>query len=193
MATVLFPIVLPPAPRLEPYPPAMLTENLERLKTVLTGSGNRTRINVSDGRVFFGHFMCVDRDRNVVLGGTEEKRGGAFEGLEAGTTCAERGWGRQDSGRGLADPHRSQPSSEMTSFSMMNVLGALESDLAAMDCLSDLFTFSDLPLPITLAYLRLPFIWPVRSKSICWPCHGEGQIRMPSSLHRFLIIAPNLF
>lgn len=68
--------VLPPAPLVGTLPPSPTTENLERLKSVLAGSGNRTRISVSDGRTFFGHFMCVDRDRNVVLGGTEELRGG---------------------------------------------------------------------------------------------------------------------
>lgn len=68
--------VLPPAPRLPSHEPSALSEDLVSLKTALTSSGNRTRVNVSDGRVFYGHFMCVDRERNIVLGGTEEERGG---------------------------------------------------------------------------------------------------------------------
>lgn len=41
----------------------------ELLKSYLS---KRLRVEVSDGRIIEGNFMCTDRDRNMVLGSCEE-------------------------------------------------------------------------------------------------------------------------
>ncbi|KAL0097610.1 hypothetical protein J3Q64DRAFT_1714310 [Phycomyces blakesleeanus] len=49
------------------------TENIQRLRTYLNF---KTRIQISDGRTFIGVFMCVDKDKNIILAHAEEFRGG---------------------------------------------------------------------------------------------------------------------
>ncbi|KAJ3309064.1 hypothetical protein HDU76_003742, partial [Blyttiomyces sp. JEL0837] len=34
----------------------------------------KTRVMITDGRVFTGIFMCVDKDKNIILSGAEEFR-----------------------------------------------------------------------------------------------------------------------
>ncbi|GAO49092.1 hypothetical protein SAICODRAFT_7546 [Saitoella complicata NRRL Y-17804] len=34
----------------------------------------KTRVHASDGRIFDGKFVCVDRDQNVILADTDEYR-----------------------------------------------------------------------------------------------------------------------
>ena len=36
----------------------------------------RTKITASDGRIFNGIFMCIDKYKNIILSQTEEFRGG---------------------------------------------------------------------------------------------------------------------
>ncbi|OAD79409.1 hypothetical protein PHYBLDRAFT_139438 [Phycomyces blakesleeanus NRRL 1555(-)] len=48
------------------------TENIQRLRTYLNF---KTRIQISDGRTFIGVFMCVDKDKNIILAHAEEFRG----------------------------------------------------------------------------------------------------------------------
>ncbi|KAJ3043803.1 hypothetical protein HDV00_004211 [Rhizophlyctis rosea] len=43
--------------------------DVAKLRTYLS---RKCRITASDGRVFVGHFMCIDKGRNIILSGTEE-------------------------------------------------------------------------------------------------------------------------
>ncbi|KAI9015868.1 hypothetical protein CLU79DRAFT_765030 [Phycomyces nitens] len=51
------------------------TENIQRLRTYLNF---KTRIQTTDGRTFIGVFVCVDKDKNIILAHTEEFRGGEW-------------------------------------------------------------------------------------------------------------------
>ncbi|TPX59142.1 hypothetical protein PhCBS80983_g02671 [Powellomyces hirtus] len=45
------------------------TWRTEKLQSMLN---QRIRISITDGRVFIGYFMCIDKGRNVILASTEE-------------------------------------------------------------------------------------------------------------------------
>ncbi|KAI8592587.1 small nuclear ribonucleoprotein family member-like protein [Geranomyces variabilis] len=45
------------------------TWRAEKLASLLN---ERMRITISDGRVFVGYFMCIDRDRNTILAAADE-------------------------------------------------------------------------------------------------------------------------
>jgi len=47
----------------------------DRLKGLV---GRKLKVEISDGRVMVGTFLCVDQWKNFVLGGCEESRGGSF-------------------------------------------------------------------------------------------------------------------
>jgi small nuclear ribonucleoprotein (snRNP)-like protein len=49
------------------------TENIKRLRSYLYIN---LRIKITDGRVFIGTFMCIDKEKNIVLAQAEEFRGG---------------------------------------------------------------------------------------------------------------------
>ncbi|KAJ3300666.1 hypothetical protein HK104_008600 [Borealophlyctis nickersoniae] len=53
------------------------------IETLRARLSSRTRISCSDGRTFIGHFMCTDKEKNIVLAGTEEFKHGErrFVGL----------------------------------------------------------------------------------------------------------------
>ena len=51
-------------------------ESRAQAKALLTGYLNkRLRVEISDGRIIEGNFMCTDRDRNIVLSNCEEYYG----------------------------------------------------------------------------------------------------------------------
>lgn len=56
----------PSTPASSVDPPA-----LANLKAAL---GSLFRISIPDGRVFEGRFVCIDRDRNIILQDAEEQR-----------------------------------------------------------------------------------------------------------------------
>ncbi|KAI8885068.1 Sm-like ribonucleoprotein [Backusella circina FSU 941] len=49
------------------------TENIKRLTSYLFIN---LRIKITDGRVFIGTFVCVDKEKNIILAQAEEFRGG---------------------------------------------------------------------------------------------------------------------
>ncbi|KAI8364580.1 hypothetical protein BD560DRAFT_402795 [Blakeslea trispora] len=50
----------------------MDTENIRKLQSYLNF---KSRVRISDGRVFIGTFVCIDKDKNMILAQTEEFRG----------------------------------------------------------------------------------------------------------------------
>ncbi|KAJ3409358.1 hypothetical protein CcCBS67573_g08570 [Chytriomyces confervae] len=44
--------------------------------------GSTVRLEASDGRVFVGAFMCMDKEKNVILSGAEEFNSADTDGLE---------------------------------------------------------------------------------------------------------------
>ncbi|KAI8374281.1 uncharacterized protein BYT42DRAFT_615455 [Radiomyces spectabilis] len=48
------------------------TENIRQLESYLNF---KARIKITDGRVFIGVFVCIDKQKNVILAHTEEFRG----------------------------------------------------------------------------------------------------------------------
>ncbi|OBZ81335.1 N-alpha-acetyltransferase 38, NatC auxiliary subunit [Choanephora cucurbitarum] len=48
------------------------TENIRKLESYLNF---KSRVRISDGRVFIGTFVCIDKDKNIILAHTEEFRG----------------------------------------------------------------------------------------------------------------------
>ncbi|KAF1805107.1 hypothetical protein V8B55DRAFT_1494438 [Mucor lusitanicus] len=48
------------------------TENIRRLNSYLNF---KSRIKITDGRTFIGTFVCVDKEKNIILAHTEEFRG----------------------------------------------------------------------------------------------------------------------
>ncbi|KAI8360890.1 hypothetical protein EDC96DRAFT_464505 [Choanephora cucurbitarum] len=52
------------------------TENIRKLESYLNF---KSRVRISDGRVFIGTFVCIDKDKNIILAHTEEFRGSEYE------------------------------------------------------------------------------------------------------------------
>ncbi|CAO3618638.1 unnamed protein product [Mucor fragilis] len=48
------------------------TENIRRLNSYLNF---KARIKITDGRTFIGTFVCIDKEKNIILAHTEEFRG----------------------------------------------------------------------------------------------------------------------
>ncbi|KAI8640873.1 hypothetical protein BD408DRAFT_313262, partial [Parasitella parasitica] len=40
-----------------------------------------SRIRITDGRIFIGTFVCIDKEKNIILAHTEELRGGSKKRL----------------------------------------------------------------------------------------------------------------
>ncbi|OAD04976.1 hypothetical protein MUCCIDRAFT_134155, partial [Mucor lusitanicus CBS 277.49] len=55
------------------------TENIRRLNSYLNF---KSRIKITDGRTFIGTFVCVDKEKNIILAHTEEFRGGMLGSSE---------------------------------------------------------------------------------------------------------------
>ncbi|TPX64398.1 hypothetical protein SpCBS45565_g05913 [Spizellomyces sp. 'palustris'] len=53
---------------------------IQRLRDYLN---HKARITISDGRIFIGHFVCIDKGQNTILAGAEEFKNGErrFVGL----------------------------------------------------------------------------------------------------------------
>lgn len=51
------------------------TENIRRLNSYLNF---KARIKITDGRTFIGTFVCIDKEKNIILAHTEEFRGGTL-------------------------------------------------------------------------------------------------------------------
>jgi small nuclear ribonucleoprotein (snRNP)-like protein len=49
------------------------TENIRKLNSYLNF---KSRIKITDGRTFIGTFVCIDKEKNIILAHTEEFRGG---------------------------------------------------------------------------------------------------------------------
>ncbi|KAI7908244.1 uncharacterized protein BX663DRAFT_464895 [Cokeromyces recurvatus] len=47
------------------------TENIRKLKSYLNF---KCRIKITDGRTFIGTFVCIDKQKNIILAHTEEFR-----------------------------------------------------------------------------------------------------------------------
>ena len=45
------------------------TPNIEQVRSYLH---RKCRVSISDGRQFIGHFVCVDKEKNMILSATEE-------------------------------------------------------------------------------------------------------------------------
>lgn len=52
------------------------TENIRRLNSYLNF---KSRIKITDGRTFIGTFVCIDKEKNIILAHTEEFRGGRLD------------------------------------------------------------------------------------------------------------------
>lgn len=52
------------------------TENIRRLNSYLNF---KSRIKITDGRTFIGTFVCIDKEKNIILAHTEEFRGGMLD------------------------------------------------------------------------------------------------------------------
>ncbi|KAI7852305.1 hypothetical protein BDC45DRAFT_192857 [Circinella umbellata] len=48
------------------------TQNIKKLRSYLNF---KTRITITDGRVFIGTFVCTDKQKNIILAQTKEFRG----------------------------------------------------------------------------------------------------------------------
>ncbi|KAI8058965.1 uncharacterized protein B0P05DRAFT_559193 [Gilbertella persicaria] len=48
------------------------TENIRKLNLYLNF---KSRVRIHDGRTFIGTFVCIDKDKNIILANTEEFRG----------------------------------------------------------------------------------------------------------------------
>lgn len=51
------------------------TPNIQKLASYLNF---KARIKITDGRVFIGTFMCIDKQKNVILANTREYREGSL-------------------------------------------------------------------------------------------------------------------
>lgn len=51
------------------------TPNIQKLASYLNF---QARIKITDGRIFVGTFMCIDKQKNVILANTKEYREGWF-------------------------------------------------------------------------------------------------------------------
>ncbi|TPX33260.1 hypothetical protein SmJEL517_g03883 [Synchytrium microbalum] len=49
------------------------TPNIARVRSLLN---QKSKVVVTDGREFFGFFVCVDKDKNMILTATEEHHRG---------------------------------------------------------------------------------------------------------------------
>lgn len=49
------------------------TDNIKQLTSYLNF---KSRIKITDGRIFIGTFVCIDKGKNIILIHTEEYRGG---------------------------------------------------------------------------------------------------------------------
>lgn len=49
------------------------TDNIKQLTSYLNF---KSRIKITDGRIFIGTFVCIDKEKNIILVHTEEYRGG---------------------------------------------------------------------------------------------------------------------
>lgn len=49
------------------------TDNIKQLASYLNF---KSRIKITDGRIFIGTFVCIDKEKNIILVHTEEYRGG---------------------------------------------------------------------------------------------------------------------
>lgn len=48
------------------------THNIQQLTSYLNF---KSRIQITDGRIFIGTFVCIDKQKNIILTHTEEYRG----------------------------------------------------------------------------------------------------------------------
>ncbi|KAG2219971.1 hypothetical protein INT45_002185 [Circinella minor] len=48
------------------------TQNIKKLRSYLNF---KTRITITDGRIFIGTFVCTDKQKNIILTQTKEFRG----------------------------------------------------------------------------------------------------------------------
>lgn len=51
-------------------------EDTENIKTLRSYLNFKARVTITDGRVFIGTFVCIDKQKNMILAHTEEFRGG---------------------------------------------------------------------------------------------------------------------
>ncbi|ORX88536.1 hypothetical protein K493DRAFT_236290 [Basidiobolus meristosporus CBS 931.73] len=49
--------------------------NTENIRTLRSYLNLKARIKATDGRIFLGTFMCIDKDKNIILAQTDEYRG----------------------------------------------------------------------------------------------------------------------
>lgn len=47
------------------------TDNIRKLESYLNF---KSRIKITDGRLFIGTFVCIDKEKNIILAHTEEFR-----------------------------------------------------------------------------------------------------------------------
>lgn len=47
------------------------TDNIKKLESYLNF---KSRIKITDGRLFIGTFVCIDKEKNIILAHTEEFR-----------------------------------------------------------------------------------------------------------------------
>ncbi|KAI9490436.1 hypothetical protein BDB00DRAFT_555608 [Zychaea mexicana] len=52
--------------------PPVDTPNIKKLRSYLNF---RTRITITDGRVFVGTFVCIDKQKNIIIAHSKEFRG----------------------------------------------------------------------------------------------------------------------
>ncbi|KAF9419447.1 hypothetical protein BGZ76_004244 [Entomortierella beljakovae] len=57
-----------------------------KLRSLLNRSA---RIEVTDGRVFIGHFMCIDHSKNIILSGTYEYQPSSAKLRDSNSNCQD--------------------------------------------------------------------------------------------------------
>ncbi|ORX46788.1 hypothetical protein DM01DRAFT_1293472 [Hesseltinella vesiculosa] len=53
-----------------------ITEDANRVNTLRSYLNFKSRIEITDGRIFHGTFVCVDKQKNIILAQAEEYRQG---------------------------------------------------------------------------------------------------------------------
>lgn len=48
----------------------------DKIKKLASYLNFKSRVKITDGRTFIGTFVCIDKQKNIILAHTEEFRGG---------------------------------------------------------------------------------------------------------------------
>ncbi|KAI8982974.1 hypothetical protein BDB01DRAFT_791881 [Pilobolus umbonatus] len=67
--------MFPPPSFFSPHYSNIMVANTEKIKRLASYLNFKCRISITDGRIFIGTLICIDKNKNIILGQTEEIRG----------------------------------------------------------------------------------------------------------------------